>query len=105
MEDFTALKEAHALEDMALDALVELNTKVSALRRAAGGELRKQIHDYALEVNRWVTQRAGEREAAIAAAQAADPERARLRQGVSLGGVASDGKFDALVEAAARRQR
>lgn len=98
---FEALK-ASDLSAMSLDALVELNTKLSEMRSAAGGELRAAIYAYALEVNKWITKRAEEREAAIFEAHRNDPERARLHQGIRMGGLASDGKLDELV---ARRKK
>lgn len=90
---FEALKELHELPKMALDELVELNTKLSQLREQAGGELREAIYTYALEVNEHITNRAMDREEDIRANIAADPERAALHQTVSPVSVKSEEGF------------
>lgn len=90
---FEVLQEQSDLPSMTLDELVILNTQLSQLREAAGGDLRQQIYDYALEVNRYITLRSMDREENIQAQIAADPKRALLHQGVRAFGIPSSTRF------------
>ena len=93
-----ALKAVVDLRTMSLDELLVLNCKLSQMREACGGAERRAVYEYALEVNVWITVATTAREVALKVARDLDPAKAALHQGVSLGGVASDGRFDALVE-------
>ncbi|APU88900.1 hypothetical protein Rctr197k_084 [Virus Rctr197k] len=89
-----ALKAMSNLETMTLDELIALNTKLSELRLQTGGEVRKAVYAYALEVNLWITRRVLDREEDIRAAHGRDPARAELHQHVAPLGLSSDGKLD-----------